>query len=124
MGPAGGDVPQGEATPRRVPGPTDNTPRPLCRRPPLPRGDGHLPPPRRRARRRCPVGRLRARTRRVPSRVRRPLAPPASGGNTMTRSRASARKAGSSFETLIAGYLAATVDDRIERRTKNGNKDR
>jgi hypothetical protein len=42
----------------------------------------------------------------------------------MTRSRASARKAGSSFETLIAGYLAATVDDRIERRTKNGNKDR
>lgn len=42
----------------------------------------------------------------------------------MTRSRASAKKAGSSFETLIAGYLAATVDDRIERRTKNGSKDR
>lgn len=42
----------------------------------------------------------------------------------MTRSRASARKAGSSFETLIAGYFAANVDDRVERRTKNGSKDR
>src|SRR5215213_1939100 len=42
----------------------------------------------------------------------------------MTRSRASAKKAGTAFETLIANYLAATVDDRIERRTKNGSKDR
>lgn len=42
----------------------------------------------------------------------------------MTRNRASARKAGTAFETLIADYLAAHVDDRIERRTKNGNKDR
>lgn len=42
----------------------------------------------------------------------------------MTRNRASAKKAGSAFESLVAGYLAATVDDRIERRTRNGNKDR
>lgn len=42
----------------------------------------------------------------------------------MTRSRATARKAGTSFETLIANYLATHIDDRIERRTKNGNKDR
>jgi hypothetical protein len=42
----------------------------------------------------------------------------------MSRSRASARKAGSTFETLIADYLAEHVDDRIERRTRNGAKDR
>jgi hypothetical protein len=42
----------------------------------------------------------------------------------MTRNRASAKKAGSAFETLIAGYLAKHVDDRIERRTRNGAKDR
>jgi hypothetical protein len=42
----------------------------------------------------------------------------------VTRSRASAKKAGSAFETLIAAYLAAHVDDRIERRTRNGSKDR
>lgn len=43
----------------------------------------------------------------------------------MTRSRASARAAGSSFETLIATGLAELLDDdRIERRTKNGSKDR
>jgi hypothetical protein len=42
----------------------------------------------------------------------------------VTRSRASAKKAGASFESLIAAYLAAHVDDRIERRTKNGSKDR
>jgi len=40
------------------------------------------------------------------------------------RSRASAKKAGTELETLIAGYLAAHVDDRIERRTRNGTKDR
>lgn len=42
----------------------------------------------------------------------------------MTRSRASAKKAGTAFETLIATYLAEHVDDRIERRTKFGAKDR
>jgi hypothetical protein len=42
----------------------------------------------------------------------------------VTRSRASAKKAGSAFETLVANYLAATVDDRIERRTRNGAQDR
>ncbi len=42
----------------------------------------------------------------------------------MTRSRASAKQAGTKFETAIAGYLAAHVDDRIERRTRNGSKDR
>ena len=42
----------------------------------------------------------------------------------MTRTRASAKEAGSKFETLIANYLARTVDDRIERRSRNGAKDR
>jgi hypothetical protein len=42
----------------------------------------------------------------------------------MTRNRASARKAGTAFETLIASYLAGTVDDRIERRSRNGARDR
>jgi hypothetical protein len=42
-----------------------------------------------------------------------------------TRNRRSARAAGSSFESLIASGLAALLDDdRIERRTKNGSKDR
>lgn len=42
----------------------------------------------------------------------------------MSRNRASAKKAGTSFETSIAECLAKHVDDRIERRTKNGSKDR
>ena len=42
----------------------------------------------------------------------------------MTRNRKSAKKAGSSFETLVATYLAQHVDDRIERRTKGGANDR
>ena len=42
----------------------------------------------------------------------------------MSRSRASAKTAGTRFESLIAAYLAAHVDDRIERRTKSGAKDR
>lgn len=42
----------------------------------------------------------------------------------MTRTRASAKKAGSTFERTIADYLAAKVDDRIDRRVKNGTKDR
>lgn len=42
----------------------------------------------------------------------------------MTRSRRSAKSAGTKHETAIAGYLAAHVDDRIERRAKNGAKDR
>jgi hypothetical protein len=42
----------------------------------------------------------------------------------MTRTRASAKKAGSSFERSIADYLAAAIDDRIDRRVKNGTKDR
>jgi hypothetical protein len=42
----------------------------------------------------------------------------------MTRTRASAKKAGSSFERTAADYLAATIDDRIDRRVKNGAKDR
>jgi len=42
----------------------------------------------------------------------------------MTRSRASAKKAGSSFERSTADYLAQHVDDRIDRRVKNGAKDR
>jgi len=43
----------------------------------------------------------------------------------VTRTRASAKAAGTSFEKLIADGLAELLgDDRIERRTKNGNKDR
>jgi hypothetical protein len=43
----------------------------------------------------------------------------------MTRNRASAKKAGSLMESLVANFLAFRLaDDRIERRTKNGSKDR
>lgn len=43
----------------------------------------------------------------------------------MTRSRRSAKQAGTRFETAIAAALAAALDDdRIERRTRNGAKDR
>lgn len=42
----------------------------------------------------------------------------------MTRSRASAKAAGTRFETLIATCLALHVDDRIERRARNGKADR
>ena len=42
----------------------------------------------------------------------------------MTRSRASAKAAGTRFERLIADCLATHVDDRIDRRVKTGNKDR
>ena len=43
----------------------------------------------------------------------------------MTRTRASARVAGTRFETQIARHLADQLaDDRIERRAKTGSKDR
>ena len=43
----------------------------------------------------------------------------------MTRNRATAKKAGTAFETLIVGYLRNVLhDERIERRARNGNKDR
>lgn len=43
----------------------------------------------------------------------------------MGRSRATAKQAGSAFEKHVATYLAEALnDDRIERRAKNGNKDR
>lgn len=42
----------------------------------------------------------------------------------MARSRASAKKAGASFERLIADHLAAQVDDRIDRRVKTGAADK
>lgn len=42
----------------------------------------------------------------------------------MGRSRASAKAAGSSFERLIADYLAAKVDDRIDRKVKTGAADK
>lgn len=43
----------------------------------------------------------------------------------MTRSRATARKAGASFERLIADALAWVLqDDRIDRRPKSGAKDK
>lgn len=42
----------------------------------------------------------------------------------MTRNLKSAKKAGASFEQLVADYLAEHVDDRIERRKTNGKNDR
>ena len=42
----------------------------------------------------------------------------------MTRSRSSAKAAGTRFERLIADCLATLIDDRIDRRVKTGNKDR
>lgn len=43
----------------------------------------------------------------------------------MTRTRKSAKSAGTAHETSIARYLAETLDDdRIERRVRNGAKDR
>ena len=43
----------------------------------------------------------------------------------MGRSRSSAKQAGSLFEAHVAGFLAdALDDDRIERRARNGSKDR
>ena len=41
-----------------------------------------------------------------------------------TRNRRSARASGSRFERLVADYLAAHVDDRIDRRVKRGSVDR
>lgn len=42
----------------------------------------------------------------------------------MSRSRASAKAAGSKFERDIADILAQHVDDRIDRRVKTGSKDK
>jgi len=42
----------------------------------------------------------------------------------VSRTNASAKKAGSSFERSTADYLALVVDDRIDRRVKTGAKDR
>lgn len=43
----------------------------------------------------------------------------------MGRSRATAKKVGTEFEKLVAGFLASSLnDDRIERRARNGSKDR
>jgi hypothetical protein len=43
----------------------------------------------------------------------------------MARSRASAKQAGTRFETLIVNYLAEVMgDDGIERRARNGEHDR
>ena len=42
----------------------------------------------------------------------------------MTRSRKSAKSAGSRFERLIADCLAQHIDDRIDRRVKTGSSDK
>jgi hypothetical protein len=42
----------------------------------------------------------------------------------VSRTRASAKAAGARFERVIADYLAAHIDDRIDRRVKTGSKDR
>ena len=43
--------------------------------------------------------------------------------NRRARNRTSAKKAGSRFEREIADYLAATVDDRIDRKVRTGARD-
>lgn len=42
----------------------------------------------------------------------------------MTRTRASAKAAGSSFERLMADFFASEVDDRIDRRVTTGSADK
>lgn len=42
----------------------------------------------------------------------------------MSRTRASAKKAGATFERDLADWLAKHIDDRIDRRVKTGAKDR
>lgn len=42
----------------------------------------------------------------------------------MSRTLSSAKASGANFEQKVADYLAFTWDDRIERRTKHGAKDR
>ena len=42
----------------------------------------------------------------------------------MARTRSSAKAAGAKFERDTADYLAAHVDDRVDRRVKTGAKDR
>lgn len=42
----------------------------------------------------------------------------------MSRSRKSAKAAGTRFERAVADCLAELVDDRIDRRVKSGSKDR
>lgn len=41
-----------------------------------------------------------------------------------SRTRTSARRAGASFERAVADYLAARLDDRIDRRVTTGARDR
>ena len=41
----------------------------------------------------------------------------------MTRNRRSARQAGARFERVVADWLAANVDDRIDRKVRTGSKD-
>lgn len=40
------------------------------------------------------------------------------------RTRSSAKKAGASFERLVADHLAEQIDDRIDRRVKTGRADK
>lgn len=42
----------------------------------------------------------------------------------MTRNRKSAKAAGARFERQIADWLAANLDDRIDRKARTGSKDR
>lgn len=41
----------------------------------------------------------------------------------MTRTRASAKAAGATFERIVADYLAANVSDVIDRKVRTGSKD-
>lgn len=54
-----------------------------------------------------------------------PVAAAAATKARRRRNHQSAKKAGTTFETSVAGYLAVELgDDRIERRAKSGAKDR
>lgn len=52
------------------------------------------------------------------------MQPDIHAGWQMSRSRASAKKAGASFERLVADYLRDNWDDRVDRRVKTGSLDK
>lgn len=53
------------------------------------------------------------------------ICPGGSDGGVVARNRRSAKSAGTAFERQVAEYLASALDDdRIERRARNGAKDR
>lgn len=59
-----------------------------------------------------------------PPAPRTPPDPRQEDPRTMTRSRASARAAGTRFERTIADHLATRLDDHIDRRPRTGARDK